>query len=519
MSTANTENNAPRTRSETVFVVIHGEQGTPLRYWNIWEEGREYATAAEAQEQARRWANTYTAFANAPEIRFAIRAITREAEIPLEEQEWFQRELSRFASGEYKSLPEAFLAAYPISIAFGTDPYWRLSAGFGRLKHHLAHMSIKQPGNIAFTESIEKGERDIQTSLTPRRYLERYFSFEAVRSALGEGVDIGAADYLRPEEIDRLVDLLSGDETFTLTITKDQDEIERVYTYGPRSCMGGPLGDARTQFKDADYFSTGGIHPSRVYGGDSSSGLAYLTRDGRYTARAVVDTERKIYGSTYGDGARLKRMLEAQGYEEGSLEGTTINLIETYSGKFVCPYIDETQRVDYYSDKFLVISSDGAIHAGFTDGLAYEGEECDNCGEITETDDLTYVRGHGHWCPDCVMYHAFTCDDCGETFHEGDAHSTEDGSVCHNCVDDYVYSEYMGCYIHHDSAFQCPDCGEYYPDYHEHVSDHDDLARCRSCHDDHVYEVAEQREAEQELATIAPEYCTPSSDVSNVNAA
>lgn len=118
-----------------------------------------------------------------------------------------------------------------------------------------------------------------------------------------------------------------------------------------------------------------------------------------------------------------------------------------------------------------------------------DATECDRCGTLTATDDLSKVDGD-NWCSECVDYHACWCDHCND-YHDYSGFAavvvdwrgcTEDW--CEGCVDEYAtrcedcdtlfdpdscgasLDMYDGetrdvCPSCEDNYYRCDDCGDY----------------------------------------------------------
>ncbi len=87
-------------------------------------------------------------------------ALHRFKVFPVDVESWKQREQARLDSGDY--LPCVW-----------ASQDWFTS---NRATHdHFVHLSKKQDGLIAYTESIAKGVRDVQTAIRPGAYLEAFF--------------------------------------------------------------------------------------------------------------------------------------------------------------------------------------------------------------------------------------------------------------------------------------------------------------------------------------------------------
>jgi hypothetical protein len=306
-------------------------------------------------------------------------------------EDWQVRESGRFSSGEY------------LPVAWQYADFWRDRAP--ETLTHFCHRSKDKPAFIAYTESPEKGARDIQTRLRPGVYLKRYFG-----------------DVLSDAEITqyaRLHAMLSGETEYEIRFARTADEIEQVYITGPASCMS----------ESARQYS--GIHPVRVYG-DSDLQLAYIEAESGYhdepiMARALVWPERKVYGRVYPTPERyydsereeakaaqaaLIRGLEGLGYSRGDFEGAKIRKIESRDHGHVMPYPDGVQSVSDCGDVFR-ITARGEYCAANTNGLLEDGATCENCDESYNPDEgqTVYTSRHGtqSWCQCCVDNSAYYC--------------------------------------------------------------------------------------------------------------
>ncbi len=288
---------------------------------------------------------------------------------------------------------------YPPIKGYATS--WHYSAMTDETRHHYAHVSIKNPGNIAFTSSAEKGAADIQTTMKPGRYLTQFYGHQ-----------------LTPEQIrDEANRFIAKYGKVSLKFAKTPDEFERVYVNGPRSCMS----------HTADKFQSS-MHPVRVYGAGDIE-CAYLSdEDGAITARALCWPEQKLYGRVYGD-EKIETLLQAEGYsyaEEALVGARMLKVRDEKSGGLVVPYVDHVFSAKDAGD-FLVIECGGEINCEVANGLTNQGRYCEHCETYQEQDGFAHVRGIGdHWCGECVSNHTFFCEYYAEHFH--------DAEPCHDVV-------------------------------------------------------------------------------------
>jgi hypothetical protein len=363
-----------------MFHVICIETGKPVERESTGEP-IELATGADAAEVAR-LLTTETGRLHQP--RRVVASV-----------DWRARERERTRDGSYLPIPDVWTHERWWFVATHECSEWDDATGRyvvrpGRLADHFAHPSTAKDCMVAFTEDDAKGQQDRQTRLTPGRYLTRYF-----------------ADYLSPPEIAKFAALYCAQfEDIELKVTQDADEIERVYTDGPSSCMS--HGACRYESSE---------HPTRVYAGPDLA-IAYIENSQGVTARVVCWPERKVYSRIYGDEVRLEPLLEAAGYRYGSISGARIQRIEDdSSGRFVMPYIDGFSSVSDTGTYFRV-DNNGDVECDNTNGLG--GQNCDwrceNCEEGQTDDDCSntvYTRANRareeQWCDCCVRNHAWTC--------------------------------------------------------------------------------------------------------------
>jgi hypothetical protein len=194
-----------------MFHVICVETGKPAERESTGEP-IELATGADAAEVAR-LLTTETGRLHQPR-RIAVSV------------DWRARERERMRDGTYLPIPDVWLNTNWWYLATHETARWddaklQYVDIPARLGDHFAHPSTAKDCMIAFTEDDAKGQQDRQTRLTPGRYLTRYFG-----------------DVLTSSEIAKFAALYCAQfEDIELKVTQDADEIERVYTNGPSSCM------------------------------------------------------------------------------------------------------------------------------------------------------------------------------------------------------------------------------------------------------------------------------------------
>jgi hypothetical protein len=319
---------------------------------------------------------------------------------------WQDREAKRLTDGTYQPLPE------------GVTDAWEWDTIKTAFPEHFAHMSKKQPGKVAFTESDKKGEGDVQTPLTFAEYVQRF-----AQTVPGGGyrtlLSSGSA-----EKLNSLWALSVG--TFSLKFIENSHDMGVALS----KMNGGPLHSCMTGFSPKET-------PYRVYGTDEHEGvasdltLATLFDDATeaYSARCLVWAGRKRHGRTYGPGeAILRKHLQALGYVAGEFEGAKLKRIEDNDDTFVMPYLDGIQGVSDHGDCF-VITWGGEYCADTTPGYISEEERyyCESCEESV-SEIYSVIAGSGgseqSWCECCRDNHAFYCEGGGD-YHSDDLISVE----------------------------------------------------------------------------------------------
>lgn len=167
---------------------------------------------------------------------------------------------------------------------------------------HFPHLSLKAPGEIAYTKSADEGARDIQRRMKAGKYLQRYFSAVLTPPQIAEWAARArhAATSQSPSSALPSVRL----PTTGLEIIASADELVSIYKSGPPSCMSFPT--------DAYQGST---HPARAYAEPSDIRVAIYRRDGRITARKLICPAKRIFQSGgYGDTQTLAAELMRAGY-------------------------------------------------------------------------------------------------------------------------------------------------------------------------------------------------------------
>lgn len=384
-----------------------------------YEEGRNAAEHAREMNEHARGIGIAT--------RYKVERIQSD-----ESESWKARETARFACGEYMETP------WDRQVWFRASPHYHL---------HFLHLSQKNPNRLAYTESGDKGIADSQTPIKPGRYLKKYFGDTLTESDIA----MWSAK----------VSLLGHCDGFK--IAKSEDEIERVYCAGPRSCMG----------YSADHYDSR-VHPVRVYG-DSDISLAYLERDESISARCLIWEANKVRSTIYGDGGtyadELKRLLEEAGYSRGTFNGATIQRIAHNPG-FVLPYFDNAAGVNDCGDHLIISGNACEYEANNENGTSEEGYTCSDCGtNITEDEMYHSQHGDGPFCDSCYSDAYGMCEYCeSETYCDNMNYvESAEMSVCDDCLS--------------NNFVECEDCGEHHKLDDTVCLEPDSEIVCHSCFD------------------------------------
>lgn len=344
--------------------------------------------------------------------------------------------------GQNGSNPDSLNGEYR-NLIWENERWWQSNSHIWGL--HYPHIATADPNMLAFTESEDKGERDIQTRVRPGRYLKKFFG-----------------DILTDKQIAYFANWQATGtrenpwDSLTVEFARTKAEIACVYRHGPYSCMRGP-------------FRNLSAHPCTVYAAGDLA-VAYLPRSPTYNghghqvtvlARALCWPERKVFGRIYPspdyhredgfndyvecDLAReaLRNKLKALGWtstyegEDGEdFNGARLLRIEEGNDNFLMPYLDGEYGVrggrSGEESGYWIMSNDGYDYAcNETSGLIDEECEpepyatCECCQEdiYSEYDcnEEVHVGRHTEtWCCNCVDNEAYRCAGSGR-YHDSNS--------------------------------------------------------------------------------------------------
>ena len=347
------------------------------------------------------------------------------------------REVGRMATGAY------------------TLPVWIADRRLAPIPGHFAHVSNENGAQIAYTQSAEKGARDIQTRVRPGKYLAQFYPNLTAPEVSTLAAEYGAAH--APVEF---------------KLATSREDIIKVYRHGPHSCMAGDEAPG-------------------VYGAGDLA-IAYLGPIDGATARAVCWPKRKIFGRTYGDSIRLQSALESKGYSHADSGaewyGARLLREEISDYQFRCPYLDVAYHVED-SGEFLVISASG-FDARNTSGTVGEAPyTCAGCGTGLDSDEIQTCEGSDYtYCESCFSDRFSYCESCDSYSDSDDFQRVNVGIrrgnsemyVCDNCASDLIVCRDCDSGADRfDAEFTCEIAGDTYCE--RHAEDH---SECETCADD-----------------------------------
>lgn len=354
--------------------------------------------------------------------------------VPQEDQ-WKLREALKFADGTYTPCPVAWknFEFYSGSIL---DPH---SPDF-----NFAHISTGKDGMIAFTENAQKGAADVQKRMKPGKFIRQYFG-ELLNERHGEN----RANAIIADMAAQFGNAVKEED---LLYASTPEEIEWVYTHGPSSCMAHGVGDYDTR----DWG-----HPTRIFGAGDLK-VAYIKRNGRVTARALIWPEKKVMTRIYGDATRIEPLLKREGYKFGGahcLDGA--KLVKQKHGTrfengYAVPYVDGQSWARDDGDHLVIDNAKGVIYLLNTCGSAEGGTKCAICDRLWRSGEMMNYRNSPNTRP------VRACNKCWEknTWEcalTGDRYGKDYPKV--RMADGTFWAE--GTFRHH--GFTCAYDGKNYP--------------------------------------------------------
>lgn len=305
-----------------------------------------------------------------------------------------------------------------------------------RLILEWPHIADDDKRQIAYTRDARAGEENRQVMTSIGKYLRRHFS-RMTDHVLRDIVALHTPNNVEFK--------------FLRTVAEMCDAVDN----GPYSCMCNRYTSDPDRWTDPDNI-TKGHHPYEAYDPELGWHMAVAMEGDQITGRALcygemyVRTYKWVSPNSSTTDERLDAWLQEQGYakEVGWGYGTAFKHIPLNHHRyaFVAPYIDGYHNnVVIKGDKLVLVAEDD-----LDDGDVYY--ECRNTQGVPTRQEVS--RG-------------VTCEDCGESVAEDDAHYVgrcEDRCVCDSCRDDnytYAYTR-RGCTAYIDSDDVVEVDGEYY---------------------------------------------------------
>ena len=361
----------------------------------------------------------------------------------------------KFNSGEWKD------------AHFGPGFYDDSYGCFPGFKHHYLHISLADPTQVAYYQTVEHLMQGRETRVKPGRYLTRYFEGKYDKCQIKAFTEF----FLRRQA------------PAQVQFARTKDEIIRVIAEGPTdSCMSNGFHSGANSEGRKDYgYWAGHVHPAAVYGASGDFEVGYLEEpdgDGgvRVTARVICNAKKKLMARCYGDLVRLREAMEALGYtsEHGALVGCRLEKIRDVGGDgWIMPYVDAGtgsgggNLYAYDNGQWWVLSSDSDNPVNTYDGYDKRGITLADHEEEEEEN----LR---------------ECDDCGDDYHEDDMRYIDynDHTVCEGCCDNnytFAYGRRMRqLLVPNEDAVYCESDGEHYVA--EHASANN-VFQCEVTHD------------------------------------
>lgn len=293
--------------------------------------------------------------------------------------------------------------------------------------NRLPHISVVNPQEVAYYQSVDKLIRGIETRTKPGRFLAKFFP------------------NLTPDQVRQYAnDYLVATAPKQLHFARTRDEIITAIDEGPsESCQTRGYYD---KSPDERPWYAGHIHPAACYASGDFE-VAYITDNNqpadltqlhtgnqRITARAICNAKNKTVARIYGDAAKMEPLLTSAGYEQvdRALVGCRLLKIENEEGSgWIMPYVDAgigsgggSLDVDDYYDHASGKSYWMLVRPGNGEYNTYDGY--DKKG-VLDTDEE-----ERHYCPRCNAAH-----DDEDDIHYSDY---EEEHYCESCDDDFVYA-------------------------------------------------------------------------------
>lgn len=298
--------------------------------------------------------------------------------VPNEENFWMWREFLR-----HYRMPA------PIGKSVYTPPVW--AGEIPAIPMHFLHVAESDQSMVAYTPDAAKGLRDVRVTIKPGKYLQKFYP------------DMSEEDVRRRANRHR-DEYSTEDVAFAVT----PEEVVRVYTTGPSSCMKHSAKAFPTQ-----------RHPAEVYGACESLVVAYLDRDSGISGRAVCDISSNPpkYSRVYGDD-NLRSKLERMGFVpagSGGLAGIRLPKLHDAWGRILMPYVD-WNSFGYEDGDHIVIGENRSVKQltlQNTSGFIQKEYNCPVCGTRGSSESLGFREYEGlygrdepvHGCGSCVTQH------------------------------------------------------------------------------------------------------------------
>lgn len=373
-------------------------------------------------------------------------------------------------------------------------------ADWQRLVLEFPHQAESDRNRLAYTQTEEKGLRNIQTVTSLGKYLTRHFPKvpdHEIRNAVAS-YSVGGCKIL-----------YTWAEMFNALMS------------GPSSCM-------TNNWRDSNLDN----HPYKCYDPSLGWGLAVRIEDGEIIGRALTydRDDIKIFVRTYLRPSQVDRYSQAddqlnawlrdQGFTHASdWEGCLLRYYQGHGGRPIAPYLDgglkDVDVINREGNQYLVVIPDGRYHCESQDGSCTDNEDNESCADCGDRID----DGDGYWagvsedeyiCQHCVdnnYYYAYSRRGnqyyihCNNVIHVGDEAYDEDylsdnSIVCLNNgeythIDNAVFVESESEYYDSDDEYIC------YDDYNNQYELRDncvELADGSMCHEDDAWKCTHTHE-------------------------